>query len=294
MSAPPQHHSPLAWITGAGGLIGSWLVRLGSDTYCSWRVRPLLRSDLDLTEAESVRRLFREEKPALVIHCAAMSRSTDCQINPALARMVNFEATKLLSELAADIRFIFFSTDLVFDGRKGNYDESESVNPLSIYAETKVEAEKVVLRNPGHTVVRTSLNAGPSLAGDRGFDEQLLRAWQAGQTTRLYTDEFRSPIAAEATAAAVWELLAKNQPGLYHLAGAERLSRWQIGQLLAASRADVEARYEPASIREYKGAPRAPDTSLDCGKIQKLLGRPLPRWSDWLQQGNSFVQAKSK
>ena len=294
MSAPPQDYRPLAWITGAGGLIGSWLVRLSADGSRGWRVRPLLRSALDLTQKEAVCRLFRSENPALIIHCAALSRSTDCQTNPALARMVNFEATQLLSELATDIPFVFFSTDLVFDGQKGNYDESACVNPLSIYAETKAEAEQAVFGNPGHTVVRTSLNAGPSPAGDRGFDEQLLRAWQAGQTTRLYTDEFRSPIAAQATAAAVWELVTKDQPGLYHLAGAERLSRWQIGQLLAASRPDVEARFEPASIQDYKGAPRSPDTSLDCGKIQKLLGRPLPRWSDWLRQGNSFAQAKPK
>ena len=264
-------------------------MRLASAGACEWRARPLLRSDLDLTRTEAVRRLFCEEKPELIVHCAALSRSTDCQANPALARKVNFEATVLLSELAEDIPFVFFSTDLVFDGRKGNYDESAPVNPLSVYAETKVAAENAVLVNPGHTVVRTSLNAGPSPAGDRGFDEQLLRAWQSGQSVRLYTDEFRSPIAAEATAGAVWELIAKDQPGLYHLAGAEKLSRWQIGQLLAASRPDVEARFEPASIQEYKGAPRAPDTSLDCSKLHKLFARGLPRWSEWLQLRKAAV-----
>jgi len=177
---------------------------------------------------------FKEQQPELIIHCAALSKSPVCQANPALARKLNVEVTALLAELAADIPFIFFSTDLVFDGNRGNYDEFDAVNPLSVYAETKVEAERIVLANPGHTVIRTSLNGGVSPTGDRGFNEELRRMMQEGHMLRLFVDEFRSPIAAAVTARAVWELVARNQPGLYHVAGGERLSRWQMGELLAA------------------------------------------------------------
>jgi dTDP-4-dehydrorhamnose reductase len=275
---------PVAWVTGAGGLIGSWLVRLAPQRAPEWTARPLLRSDVDLTQTDAVQRLFRREKPAAIIHCAALSRSTDCQSAPAVARIQNVEVTARLVELAAEIPLLFFSTDLVFDGKRGNYDETAAVNPLSVYAETKAAAERIVLSNPRHSVVRTSLNSGPSPKGDRGFDEQLIQAWKAGQVLRLYTDEFRSPIAARATARAVWELLQVNKPGLYHLAGDERLSRWEIGRLLAASHPELEARIEAASLKEYRGAPRAPDTSLNCDKLQKLLSTPLPRWSDWLKE----------
>jgi dTDP-4-dehydrorhamnose reductase len=129
--------------------------------------------------------------------------------------------TRVLAEFAADIPFLFFSSDLVFDGRKGNYDETAAVNPLSVYAQTKVEAEKIVLANPKHTVVRTSLNGGLSLKGDRGFNEQTRKAWESGKTLTLFTDEFRCPISAAVTARAMWELAGRNQPGLYHLAGSE-------------------------------------------------------------------------
>ena len=99
---------------------------------------------------------------------------------------------------------------------------------------------------------------------------------------RLFTDEYRSPIAAEVTARAIWELAALKRPGLYHVAGSERLSRWQIGQLLAARWPQLNPRITLGSLKEYKGAPRAPDTSLNCAKAQKLLAFRLPGLAEWL------------
>ena len=160
--------------------------------------------------------------------------------------------------------------------------ETAPVNPLSVYAETKVAAEEIVLANPRHTVFRLSLNGGVSPTGDRGLNEQMRRAWRAGQTLRLFTDEFRCPMPAEVTARAIWELSACCKPGLYHLAGSERLSRWQIGQLLAARWPELNPRIEPASVKGYPGAPRAADTSLNCAKAQKLLSFSLPGLTDWL------------
>ena len=192
------------------------------------------------------------------------------------------EVTAALTELAAEIQFVFFSSDLVFDGRAGSYDEYAPVNPLSVYAETKVAGEQIVLSNPRHTVIRTSLNGGVSPTGDRGFNEQMRQAWQRGETLKLFTDEFRSPIAALVTAHAVWELVAKDTPGLYHLAGSQRLSRWQIGLLIAARWPALNPKIQPASVKDYSGPPRPPDTSLNCDKAQKLLAFPLPGLTEWL------------
>jgi dTDP-4-dehydrorhamnose reductase len=284
MRAPfyERRRSPLAWITGAGGLIGGYLASLAARNAPGWQVRPLLRGELDLADGPQVCALFRKEQPDAIFHCAALSRSPECQGNPTLARKLNVEVTKNLSELARDIPFIFFSSDLVFDGRIGNYDESSRVNPLSVYAETKVAAEEVVLSNPRHVVIRTSLNGGTSPSGDRGFNEQMCNAWKAGQTLHLFTDEFRCPIHAGVTARAAWELLEKNQAGLYHLAGSERLSRWQIGELLAPRWPQLNPKMVATSLKEYQGAPRAPDTSLNCGKAQKLLSFQIPGLTDWL------------
>jgi dTDP-4-dehydrorhamnose reductase len=267
------------WITGAGGLIGNYLVQTAPP---SARARGLARGDLDLEHFNAVRETFKKEPPRMVVHCAALANTPACEKNPALARKVNVEATEVLAELAKDIPFIFFSTDLVFDGLAGNYDETAAVNPLSAYARTKAEAERIVLANPRHTVIRTSLNFGKSPTGDRAFNEQMRSAVERGQVLNLFTDEFRCPIPAEMTARAVWELAAQDRPGLYHLAGSERLSRFQIGRLLADYWAPLPVNIEPGSIKDFRGLPRSPDTSLNCAKIQALLSFPLPKFSEYL------------
>lgn len=198
----------LAWITGAGGLIGSQIVRA---VPTQWAALGLTRADFDLTDFDAVRGAFERDRPQLVIHCAAMSKTGACESSPELARLNNVEVTRVLCELAADIPLIFFSTDLVFDGARGNYTEQDTPNPLNIYARTKLDAEQIVLANSGHTVVRTSLNAGATARGD-AFNEQWRAAWRRGEVLPLFTDEFRCPIAAKVTARAVWELAASNQP----------------------------------------------------------------------------------
>jgi dTDP-4-dehydrorhamnose reductase len=273
---------PLAWVTGANGLIGNYLVQTAPRFAPGCRLRALTRKQLDLLDFAAVRRKFQKDKPQLVIHCAAITVVGEAQKNPELARRVNVEVTRLLAELAAEISFVFFSTDLVFDGRKGNYTETDAANPLHVYGETKLVAENIVLNNPRHLVVRTSLNGGVSPAG-RAFNEQFHRSLQsAGQGMKLFTDEFRCPIPAVETARAVWELVNKNCTGLYHVAGAEKLSRWQIGELLLQRWPGVTAKIEAGLAKDFPGPPRALDTSLDISKVQRVLSRPLPKFSKWL------------
>lgn len=300
------------WITGAAGLIGHELCRSAAVFAPEWRVVAVAREcrllrhsewgrhaeagghamlELDLTDFSSVERVFLKSSPDLVIHCAAMSKSPACQADPSKARVVNVEATRHLAALAQDRSFVFFSTDLVFDGRKGGYTEDDPPHPLSVYAETKLAAEERVLRNPLHTVIRTSLNAGRTLRGGMAFNEEMRAAWQAGRTLTLFTDEFRCPIPAAVTARAVWELAQGNARGLYHLAGAERLSRWEIGQCLARQWPELHPQMKPESLHTCQGAPRAPDTSMNCARAQALLSFPLPAFTAWLaaQSGGGLL-----
>jgi dTDP-4-dehydrorhamnose reductase len=270
------------WITGAGGLIGNYLVQTASKFAAPRRCRALTRDQLDLLDFAAVRREFQKDRPQLVVHCAAVSTAAATASDPKRARRLNVEVTQLLADLAAEIQFVFFSSDLIFDGRKGNYVETDAPNPLHLYGETKAAAEAIVLKNPRHLVVRTSINGGTSRAGNRGFNEQLRRSLRAGQPMKLFTDEFRSPIPAAETARAVWALAAKNCAGIFHVAGAERLSRWEIGQLLVPRWPEIQAKIELGSARNFPGPPRALDTSLDVAKVQTLLSRPLPGLGEWL------------
>jgi dTDP-4-dehydrorhamnose reductase len=126
------------------------------------------------------------------------------------------------------------------------------------------------------------LNGGKSPRGDSGFNEQLRRDWQAGKVPKFFGDEFRSPLPAVATARATWELLNSRATGLFHVAGAERLSRLQIGEALAERHPELNPQFLAGSLQEYSGAPRPPDTSLISAKAQQLLSFPLPGLNQWL------------
>lgn len=273
----------VVWITGAGGLIGSHLIKTAPTSAPKVKAVGLRRHEVDLTDFGAVRLRFLSDRPSAIIHCAAMSKTTACQANPDLARRINVEATRHLTELGSEIPVFLFSSDLVFDGYKGNYVEQDSVNPLSVYAETKVAGERLVLANPRHTVIRTSLNFGHTATGNRSFNEEMVQSWRSGRTLNLFVDEYRNPIGAEITARAVWELLHLNQPGLYHLAGSERLSRFELGSLIAARHPEVNPRVVAGTLKDYHGAPRSPDTTLNCAKLQGLLSFTLPKFSEWLK-----------
>ena len=278
---PVRGSDRLCWITGAAGLIGHALLK---SPHCppGWQPRGVTRAEVDLRDFRAVTAAFQQERPGAVIHCAALSKSPACQADPALAQLLNVAVTRHLATLAAGLPFIFFSTDLGFDGRQGNYVETDPLNPLSYYAETKAAAEQIILANPLHMVLRTSLNHGDSPTGDRAFNEETVRTWRSGRVTRLFTDEFRCPIPAVVTARATWELLAAEVSGLFHLAGATRHSRWEIGQLLAARHPEIPPLVLPTSLAEYRGAPRSPDTSLNSARVQARLSFPLPDYAEWL------------
>jgi dTDP-4-dehydrorhamnose reductase len=273
---------PLVWITGANGLIGNYLVQTAPKFAPRRRLRALTREQFDLLDFDAVRREFQKDKPQLVVHCAAVTTVAEAQLNPDLARRVNVDVTQLLAELAAEVQFVFFSTDLVFDGCQGGRVEADAVNPITVYGGTKAAAEQIVLRNPRHLVVRTSLNGGVSRTGNRGFNEQFRRSLQTTAGMKLFTDEFRCPIPAVETARAVWDLADKNCSGLFHVAGAEKLSRWQMGQLLVPRWPEIKMKIESGSAKDFPGPPRALDTSLNIAKVQKVLSAPLPGLGAWL------------
>ena len=274
--------APRAIITGAAGLIGQYLVKTAPRWAPDWHVQGLTRADLDLTDHANVERTWQSIKPATVIHCAALSRTKDCEQDPASARRINVEATAHLAQLSQDIPFIFLSSGEVFDGRTGWYGETDEPNPINVYGQTKLEAEQAVLQSPRHTVVRIVLTAGTSETGDRSFVEDMCRTAKAGKDVTLYVDEFRCPLPAGVIARVIWELVDLKQPGLYHLGGSERLSRWEIGQVLLPWYSELEGRLVEGSARNHIGSSRPADLSLRCDKIQNLLTFRIPGLREWL------------
>lgn len=277
-------NKPLVWITGTGGLLGSYLVKTAAQYAPDWQVVALRREALELTDFAALRARFLADRPAAVIHCAAIAHPPVCQRDPETARRVNVEVTRQLAELAVNLPLFFYSTDLVFDGKRGSYVETDSPHPVTVYAETKVAAERIVLANPRHTVLRLSLNFGRSPAGNRSFNEMLRHDLEAGKNFALFTDEFRCPTAALVTARATWELLQQRAAGLFHLCGTDRLSRWEIANLLLPHWPPLAGKIQPDTVKNYQGPPRPTNSSMNCDKVQRLLSFRLPGMTEFLAQ----------
>jgi dTDP-4-dehydrorhamnose reductase len=274
--------APRAIITGAAGLIGRYLIKTAPGWAPEWDVQGLTHADLDLTDHANVERTWHAIKPNLVIHSAALSRTKDCEQDPERARRINVEATAHLAQLSQGIPFIFLSSGEVFDGRTGWYRETDEPAPINVYGRTKLEAEQAVLQNPKHTVVRIVLTAGTSEGGNKSFVEDMCRTAKAGKGVTLYADEFRCPLPAGVIARAIWELADHKQPGLYHLGGSERLSRWEIGEILLPWCPELKGRMIRDSARNHVGSLRPADLSLRCDKIQSLLSFRIPGFREWL------------
>jgi dTDP-4-dehydrorhamnose reductase len=274
--------APRAIITGAAGLIGQYLVKTATRWAPDRDMQGLTRPDLDLTDRANVERTWQSIKPNAVIHCAALSRTKDCEQDPEQARRINVEVTAHLAQLSQDIPFIFLSSGEVFDGRTGWYGETDEPNPINVYGRTKLEAEQAVLQNPRHTVVRIVLTAGTSETSNRSFVEDMCRTAKAGKDMTLYEDEFRCPLPAGVIARVIWELVDCEQPGLYHLGGSDRLSRWEIGETLLPWCPEFKGHLMKGSARNHVGSPRPADLSLRCDKIQSLLSFRIPGVREWL------------
>lgn len=192
---------------------------------------------IDMRTTVEIERLILEHFPEAIVNCAAIATIGGCEADPALAERINVALPRHLAMLANHLgaRFVHLSTDMVFDGDKGAYEHTDKPLPLHLYGQTKLLGEKEVLKfGKNHAVVlRTTLVSGNSPAGDKGLHERLLREWAAGRITRLFTEEIRQPVAVDNLSDAVIELCERdNLSGVYHWAGAESLSRYEIGRRL--------------------------------------------------------------
>lgn len=261
-------------VTGATGHLGAYLVR--ELTVRGYEVRPWAHvrpatvcgvpaRAVELTDRSEVTSAFREAAPDVVIQAAAMSAVGDCFRDPDRAEAVNVGGTATLAELcaAAGSRLVFVSTDLVFDGERAPYSEVDPPAPLSVYGRTKAAAEHAVLAAAGDAVVRVSLLFGPALGGRPSFFDQQAEGLRAGRPTRLFHDEWRTPLGLATAARALIEIATSDVTGLFHVGGPERMSRLEMGQRLAAYLGTGTAGVVSASRLDVPGEPRPRDVSLD-------------------------------
>jgi len=298
---------PTLLFTGASGLVGASLYRsLAADdraALAKWRVvlavhrraapAPLRRGDrvvrADLAEPGAGRRLVEQVEPQAVMNLAAHASLPACEAQPQLARRLNADAAAELARAASEAGafLMHLSTDQVFDGGRecdaagGGYREDDEARPITVYGATKLAAERAILAGAeaDALVLRTALVLAPSADGRTGPLDSIRRAAADGAgEVRLFTDEWRTPVSVVDLARVVDEALRRRATGLLHVAGPERLSRFELGERIAAAfpppAGAAAPRRIPAAQREA-GHRRPRDVSLATERLRRE-GWPRP------------------
>ncbi len=273
-------------VTGASGFLGYHLLQAmeGKCTaFCQYHQQPILQPTpnkfaIDLTRQNEIESFFSNNKVDAIIHAAAISDSNFCENNKAISYQLNVWASEFLAQLAKELRipFVFTSTDLVFDGKKGNYSESVAPSPLMEYGRQKVLAEeKIIAANENSLIVRLPLLYGAVQASQKNNFSQTIAKLKNNEKIFLFEDEYRTMADGFSVANGILDLLF-TQKGIFHLGGKERLSRYQFGMCIKEVFDFDEYLFVKTKQSELKmAAARPADVSLNSSKAFAAGYHPL-------------------
>ena len=236
---------PTILITGANGLLGQKLVeRLTErDTFAivatgrgkcrlprEWSGYTYVQ--MDITDQEQVDRVLNDLRPAVVIHCASMTNVDQCEIDRDACFSQNVEAVSFIVKACQrhHSHLIHLSTDFIFDGEDGPYDELDTANPINFYGLTKLESENIVRQSAvDWTIVRTGLVYGISYDMSRSNIVLWVKgALENGKELTLVTDQFRTPTLAEDLAEGCVLIAEQRASGVYNISGNDYLTPYDM------------------------------------------------------------------
>ena len=275
-----------ALVTGAGGQLGRALCRrLGSRL--AWGGG---RGELDIRDADAVRRLVREVQPDVVINAAAYNQVDAAESEPGEALAVNAEGPLHLARAARDqgALIVHVSTDYVFDGRRAEpYTEDDAANPISAYGVSKLAGELLVASAAAeHLLVRTSavFGAGGSRAKGGSFVDRILARARAGEPLRVVADQLFSPTYAPDLAGGILALVDAGARGLFHVTN-QGSCTWNEMATTALEIAGPRVPVQAIRTEELGAPARRPAYSvLDNARYRALGLAPLRPWRDALRE----------
>lgn len=274
-------------VTGASGLVGGYLIQQGGniwDIHGTYNTHPVICEHavmhrLSMIDEHSIVQCVRSVRPSVIIHTAAWTDVNACEENPDLAYRINAGATELIAREAAgiDARMIYLSTDMVFDGQRGRYQESDTANPLNQYGKAKLAGEEAVLSEVSSSVVaRVALIYGRPVGKGNSFSERILQKIRQGSMVSLYMDQYRSPVWVNNLSGALLELANHEFCGIIHLGGADRVDRYQFGLYLSEKAGFPSGRLRKVSMLDiHPVAPRPKDVSFCIDRASHILKTSL-------------------
>jgi dTDP-4-dehydrorhamnose reductase len=264
-------------LTGLNGQVGQelqpLLARHGS-------LVAMGRAALDLSDAGTIQRTFRDLKPGLVVNAAAYTAVDRAETEPELAMQVNGEAPGVLAEEAkrAGALLVHYSTDYVFDGMKTSpYREDDATRPLGVYGRTKLEGEaRVRASGCRHLIVRTAWVYGRG----HNFMNAVLAQARKGAALRVVNDQLGAPTWAADIAATTMRMLAME--GTYHVSAAGQAS-WHGVALKLLKHAGLQTDVSSVTTEQYGArAPRPRYSVLDNAKLRAAGIDPIGEWDERL------------
>jgi dTDP-4-dehydrorhamnose reductase len=273
-------HEKVVLITGASGLLGSKIVKVATDHF---RVIPLHNTKplhaqslkLDITKADEVSSLFHKLKPYAVIHAVSETNVDKCETEKENAWKINVQGTQNIASVSSKLgaKLVYISTDYVFDGEKGNYNEEDEPNPINYYGVTKFEGEKRIMENcENYAILRTSVLYGWH-PWKQNFVTWVINQLKQNKEIAVVQDHFNTPTLADNLAEMIVETLQNDLSGLHHASGSERISRYDFAKQIAKT-FNLDLRLiKPVKMNQLTAwiAKRPKDSSLNTEKIQKQL-----------------------
>lgn len=273
-------------VTGANGFLGYYLCRqlqaAGHQVLATGRgpnrypAPGIDYTTLDFTEPFAVHDVFAAFEPAAVIHTGAMSKPDECEKEQWQAFLVNVEGTLHLLANAEEQQafFLFISTDFVFDGQTGMYDEAAALAPVNYYGQTKAEAEAAVMEYTYQwAIVRTVLVYGNPQAGRHNLLSIVKEKLEKGEHFSVVNDQWRTPTYVEDLAKGIIQLLEKRATGIYHLCGNEGITPYELALKTAAILGLDQQLLIPVNSGQIAGAARRPlRTGLQIEKAKAVIG----------------------
>lgn len=229
-------------VTGANGFLGKKIVKIlkqkNFTIIPTSKIKDSTNLFLDITKKESVLELLKSENPDVVIHTAALTNVDWCEENPKETFKVNVEGTKNVCNgcIKTNAKMVLISTDYIFDGSKSSsYVENDKPNPLGVYANSKLEAELVVLDLLQDFLIGrvTALYGFNDQLDKTTFPKFVLTALTSKHEIKCFTDQYSNPTLIDDVANALVKLIEKNKKGIYHMTGSENLNRFEFAKKIA-------------------------------------------------------------
>ena len=186
---------------------------------------------MDFTDPFSIHDVFEKIKPDVVIHSGAMSKPDECELDQMKAYLVNVEGTVQLLINSEELKsfFVFLSTDFVFDGERGMYEEDDVPGPVNYYGRTKLEAEEAVKEyEHAWAIARTVLVYGKNHSGHSNILKIVREKLEKGEEYSVFDDQVRTPTYVEDLAKGIVSIIEKKATGVFHLSGKDVLTPYQM------------------------------------------------------------------